>query len=81
MGASLTVKNFSTIPGDLITEMTVKRDVKIRGGPMRGGYSTSLEATDDFVLNTHLLAKLRASLKQKMNLKTPSLHKENSPSQ
>ena len=81
MGASLSGRKFSTIPGDLVTEVTVNREVKIRGGPMRGGYSTSAEAVDDFVLNTHSIAKLRRALKHKMNMKTSSQHKEFSPGQ
>ena len=81
MGASLSGRKFSTIPGDLVTEVTVNREVKIRGGPMRGGYSTSEEAVDDFVLNTHSLAKLRRALKDKMNMKTSSQHKEFSQGQ
>ena len=76
MGASLSGKKFSTIPCDLVTEVTVNREVKVRGGPMRGGYSTSGEAVDDFVLNTHSLAKLRRALKNKMNIKTSNAHKE-----
>ena len=81
MGASLTGRKFSTIPGDLVTEATVNREVKIRGGPMRGGHSTSVEAVGDFVLNTHVIAKLRRTLKNKMHLKTSCLHKECSQGQ
>ena len=81
MGASLTGRKFSTIPGDLVTEVTVNREVKIRGGPMRGGYSTSIEAVDDFILSTHSLAKLRRALKDKLDLKPSCLHKEFSPKQ
>ena len=82
MGASLTGRKCSTIPGDLVTETTVNREVKIRGGggggggAMRGGYSTSQEAVNNFVMNTHVLAKLRRALKEKMDLNTSCLHKE-----
>ena len=58
MGASLTWRKFSTVPGDLVTEVTVNREVKNRSDPKRGGNSTSLEAVDDFILNTHALGKL-----------------------
>ena len=58
MGASLTRRKFSTVPGDLVTEVTVNREVKNCSGPKRGGNSTSLEAVDDFILNTHALGKL-----------------------
>ena len=43
---------------------------------MRGGYSTSVEAADDFILNTHTLSKLRRVLKNRMNVETSSIHKE-----
>ena len=43
---------------------------------MRGGYSTSFDAENYFLLNFHILAKLRKELKNKMNLKTDSNHKE-----
>ena len=44
---------------------------------MRGGYSTSFDAKNDFVLNFHsLAAELRKELKSKMRLKTASTHKE-----
>ena len=76
MGASLSGRKFSTIPSDLVTEVTVNREVKIRGGPMRGGYSTSGDAVDDFVLTTHSLAKLRSALKNKMHMQTSNQHKE-----
>ena len=36
---------FSNIHGDLIAETTSNREVKVRGGPMRGGYSTSEKTT------------------------------------
>ena len=31
IGASLSGKRFSTIPGDLVTEVTINRELKIRG--------------------------------------------------
>ena len=67
MEASLPGRKFSSIPGDLVTEVTVNQEVKIRGSPMRDGYSTSVEAVGDFILNTHALAKLRRLLKNSMN--------------
>ena len=76
IGASLSGKRFSTIPGDLVTEVTINREVKIRGWPMRGEYSTSFDAENYFVLNSHILAELRKELKSKMGLKTASTHKE-----
>ena len=43
---------------------------------MRIGCSTSAEAVDGFILNTHALTKLRRALKNRMNVKTSSSHKE-----
>ena len=43
---------------------------------MRGSYSTTVEILDDFILKTHALAKLRHALKNRMNVKTSSNHKE-----
>ena len=76
LGASLSGKKFSTIPGDLVTEVKINREAKVRGVPMIGGYSTSFDAENDFVLKSHILAELRKELKSKMKLKTASTHKE-----
>ena len=43
---------------------------------MRGGFSTSVEAVDDFILKTHTFAKLRHALKNRMNIKISSNYKE-----
>ena len=75
-GGSLTGGPFSTVHGDFITEVTVNREVKVRGGPMQGGFSTSLKAEDAFIKTSHLMAKLRTALKDKLNIMTTSTHKE-----
>ena len=67
-GGSTTGDPFSTKHGDLIIETTINRDVKVRGRPMQGGYSTSLPASDAFIKNTHLIAKLCSPLNQKLGL-------------
>ena len=87
-GVSLSGNKFSTIPGDLVTEVAIYREVKVRGGPMRGGpmrggpmrggHSDSINA-ENFILNSHMLPKLKKELKNKMNLKTESYHKESTP--
>ena len=68
-----------TIPGDLVNEETINREVIVRGGPMSGGYSTSVDAENDFILNSHILARLRKEIKKKMNFKTDSNFKESTP--
>ena len=76
IGASLSSKYFPAIPGDLVTEVTIDREGKVRRGPMRGRYSASFDAENDFVLNPHILAELQKELKSKMRLKTASTHKQ-----
>ena len=36
------------------------------GGPMRGGHSVSINAENDFILNYHMLAKIRKRI-EKLN--------------
>ena len=74
--ASVRGNKFSTILVDLVNEVAISREVKVKGGPMRGGYSTSSDAENDFILNSHVLAKLRKELKNKMNFEADSNHKE-----
>ncbi len=50
---------------DQVTEETINREVKVRGGPMHVGYSTSLEASRDFCANLHFMARLRRELKDR----------------
>ena len=78
-GGSLTGDKFSTVHGDLITETTINREVKVRGGPMQGGYSTSLKTTDAFIKTSHLMAKIRRKVKDRLKILTTSVHKELSP--
>ena len=78
-GGSLTGDKFSTVHGDLITETTINREVKVRGGPMQGGYSTSLKTTDAFIKTNHLMAKIRRKVKDRLKILTTSVHKELSP--
>ena len=76
LGASLSRNKFLTIPEDLVNEETINREVIVRGRPMSGGYSTSIDAENDFILNSHMLAKLRKEFKNKMNFKTDSNFKK-----
>ena len=75
-GGSLSGFPFSTIHGDLITECTINREVKVRGGPMRGGFSTSEDANDAFLKTSHVMAKIRSKLKERFAMLTSSVHKE-----
>ena len=75
-GGSLSGGPFSSVHGDYITEVTINREVKVRGGPLQGGYSTSLKAEDNFIKTSHLMARVRAALKEKLSIVTASVHKE-----
>eukprot|EP00795_Rhopilema_esculentum_P008799 gene8799-14832_t len=57
-GGSVSVESFSTMNGDLITEMTINREVTARGGPMQGGFSTDITAVDTFMKTSHFYSKL-----------------------
>ena len=59
LAVSLSGNKFLTIPGDLINKATIGGEVNVRGAPRSGGYSTSIDAGNDFILNSHILAKLR----------------------
>ena len=68
-----------TIPEDLVNEKTINREVNVRGGPMSGGYSTVADAENDFILNSHILAKLRKEFKNKMILRLTQTSKNQHP--
>ena len=76
LGARLSRNKFLAILGDLADEEATNREVIVRGGPMSGGYSTSVDAKNDFILNSQILAKLWKQFKNKMNFKTDSNFKE-----
>ena len=73
LGASLRGNSFSTVPGDLVNEVIINREIQVRGGPMRGGYSTSFDAENYFLLNFHILAKLRKELQRLKPLRINTL--------
>ena len=75
-GGSFTGAPFSTVYGDFISEVTVNREVKVRGGPMKGGFSTSLTAENAFIKTSHLMAKVRKALRDKFSIMTTSTHNE-----
>ena len=56
---SLSGNKFLTIPGDLVIEMAIDREFKIMGYPMRGSHSASINAENDFILNSHMLANFK----------------------
>ena len=57
-------QSFSTIHRDLITEVTMSREVKVRVSLMMGRYSTSDQTNDTFIKTNHAMAKIRSKMKQ-----------------
>ena len=66
LGASRSGNEFSAIHGELMIETTINREVKVRGGPMQGGYSTNIESMNKFVRTSHLMAKVGSALNEKI---------------
>ena len=60
----------------LSNRVTIYREIKVRGGTILEGYTTSFDAENDFVLNSHILGELREKLRSKMRLKIASTHRE-----
>ena len=73
---SLSGEPFSTIHGDLITEVTINREDKVRGGPMMGGYSTLDKTNNAFIKTSHAMAKVRSKLKEQVNFLSSCVPKE-----
>ena len=63
---------FSTIHGDLITEL-FNKETKGTGGPFRTGFSTNSESV---VRTIHIHAVLRKALRTSLHMKFSSKHKE-----
>ena len=76
VGGSRTSQQFSTIYSDIITETTINKEVKVRGGPMRGGFSTSERTNDNFIKTSHLMAAITRKVEDKLSYVTSSAHKE-----
>ena len=66
---------FSAVHGDLITGY-YNRETKVNAGPFRLGFSTDLNVTNKWIKNIHIHAKLRMAMRDKLNIKVSSTHKE-----
>ena len=75
-GGSVSGKPYLTIHVDLITETTINSEVKVRRGPMQGGFSTDEKAVDTCVKTSHIMATVWAKLKERLDVLTQSVHKE-----
>ena len=67
-GGSMSEEPFSTIHGDLITEISITRESKVGGGPMRGSYRASEETTDEFIKTSHVITTIRSKLKENWHM-------------
>ena len=68
-------EKFATVHGDLVTEY-FNRETKGTAGPFRSGYSTNVDTTNKWVKTVHIHAKLWLAMRDKLNIKTTSMHKE-----
>ena len=74
-GANYSGEKFATVHGDFVTEYFI-RETKGTASPFRSGYSTNVDTTNKWVKTVHIHAKLRLAMRDKLNIKTTSTHKE-----
>ena len=79
LGGSLSGETFSTKLDNLITEVTIKQEVKVCGGPMMVRYITLDKANDTFIKTSYAMAKFRSKMKEQFNLLSSCVHKDLSP--
>ena len=77
-GGSISGEPFSTIHGDLITEL-FNGQTKRQAGPHSLGFSTNIESVNNWVNTAHINAKIRSVFAEKIRLATNSTHKECTP--
>ena len=80
IGGSLSGHKFSSIHGDLITEL-LNGETKRQTGPYRSGFSTNVNTVNTWIKNPHILAKLRKKFNDTIRLTTDSHHKETTQSE
>ena len=74
-GASVSGERFTSIHGDLITELFNKL-TKDTAGPFRAGFSNDISAVNTWVRTIHVHCKLREKFRNMVAFKTSSKHKE-----
>ena len=74
-GASRSGDSFSSVHGDLITEY-FNKETKGTAGPFRAGFSTDINAVNNWVRTIHIHCKLREQFREILHMKTSSKHKE-----
>ena len=70
---------FSIIHGDLITEVTINREVKVDGISVTGRYTTSDQKNDTFIKTSHIMVNIWSKLKVQDYMLSSYFHKEVSP--
>ena len=80
IGESLSGDKFSSIHGDLITEV-FNGKTKRQAGPHRSGFSTNVDAVNTWIKTTHIHAKLGKKFNDTIRLTTDSHHKETTQSE
>ena len=75
IGGSLTGDQFSSLHGDLYTEL-FNKETKSTCGPFRSGFSTSNESVNNWVQTIHIHSEMRIALRKMLKHKTSSKHKE-----
>lgn len=68
-GASIGGEKFSSIHGDLVTELFSK-ETKGTAGPFRAGFSTNTEAVNTCVRTIHLHNNLHKTFREQLIMKT-----------
>ena len=75
IGESLSGDNFSSILGDLITEV-FNGETKQQAGPHRSDFSTNVDAVNTWIKTTNIHTKLRKKFNDTIRLTTDTHHKE-----
>ena len=74
-GASIGGDKFSSIHGDLVTEL-FNKETKGTAGPFRAGFSTNTETVNTWVRTIHLHSNLHKTFREQLVMKTSSKQKE-----
>ena len=75
MGGSISGQKFSSIHGDLVTEL-FNKETKGTAGPFRAGFSSDIDSVNNWVNTIHIHAMLRVNLLKFLHISTSSKHKE-----
>ena len=77
-GGSISGDSFSCLDGDLITGI-FNEQTKRQAGPQYVGYSTDIAKVNTWVAASHIHAKVRKILSEKIQLNRSTDHKERTP--